>query len=111
MTDIHSLSLVALKQLARDHVPRIKSYYTMKRIELIQILSMKEFPEEMILAKKTIMELRKEARARGHKNVWRLRRNELMTLLYPRPKQDNENNHHTEKHDNPKSSDGEQVGV
>jgi len=95
------MSLVELKQTARDHKPPIKHYYIKSRLELIQILSMKEFPESFILEKKTIAELRKEAITRGHKNIWKLKKADLMDLLYPRANQYNQNNNHTEEHDYP----------
>ena len=111
MENIHSLSLAELKLLARDHNPPIKSYYTKKRLELIQILTMSEFPESMIIEKKTIHELRKEARAKGHLNVWKMRRPQLVELLYPSTNKNNQNNDHTQKHNNPKESEGENVRV
>lgn len=111
MTDIHSLSLVELKQLAKEHNPPIKYYYIKSRVELIQILSMEEFPERMRIEKKTILELRKEARARGYLNVWKMRRNELVELLYPSAEQDNQNDNHAKKHDNPQKRDSKEVGV
>lgn len=89
MEDIHSLSLVELKQLAKNHNPPIKYYYIKSRLELIQILTMNEFPEKMKLEKKTIHQLRKEARERGYLNVWKIRRPQLIELLYPSTKQDN----------------------
>lgn len=105
--DYHSMSLVELKQTARDHKPAIKHYYIKSRLELIQILSMKELPESFVLEKKTIAELRKEALARGHKNIWKLKKAELMDLLYPSANKHNQNNNHAEKHDYPKKSEGE----
>ena len=54
MDDIHSLSLVELKQRAKAHNPPIKYYYIKTRFELIQILTMKDFPEQMKIEKKTI---------------------------------------------------------
>jgi hypothetical protein len=44
---------------------------------------MKEFTPEMILAKKTISDLRAEARERKLPNFWKLRRAQLVELLYP----------------------------
>jgi hypothetical protein len=111
MIDVHSLSLVELKHLAKEHNPPIKYYYIKSRLELIQILSMDTFPESMLIEKKTIFELRKEARARGHLNVWKMRRSELVDLLYPSTKEDNQNDNHTKKHNNPKSGDSKEVGV
>jgi hypothetical protein len=79
--DYHKMSLVELKQAAKEHTPKIKQYYIKSRIELIQILSMTDFPTEMILEKKTISELRKEAQARKLPGIWKMRRSELMELL------------------------------
>ena len=104
--DYHSMSLVELKQAARDHKPSIKHYYMKSRVDLIQILSMKELPESFILQKKTIAELRKEAISRGYKHIWKLKKAELMELLYPRANKDNQNNNHTKEHDYPEKSEG-----
>lgn len=103
--DIHSLSIVELKQLARDHRPRIKQYYTKKRIDLIRLLSMKELPESFVIEKLTIHELRKQAIAEKIPKVWTLKRAELVELLYPRFHQNNQNDDGTEKHDYPNKSD------
>ena len=63
--DLHSLSLQELKKVARDHKPKIKHYYVKSRLELIQLLSLKELPQEYIIEKMTIEELRVEAKTRG----------------------------------------------
>lgn len=104
--DYHSLSLVELKQAARDHKPPIKHYYIKSRLELIQILSLKELPESFVLQKKTIAELRKEAIARGYKHIWKLKKAELMELLYPSSNKNNHNNNHAKEHDYPEKSEG-----
>lgn len=103
--DYHSMSLVKLKQAAKDHKPPIKYYYIKSRLELIQILSMKDFPESFILQKKTIAELRKEAIARGHKHIWKFKKAELMELLYPRSNKNYQYDNHAEEHDDPKKSE------
>lgn len=95
------MSLVELKQAARDHNPPIKQYYIKSRIELIKILTMKELPESFILEKKRIAELRKEAIDKGYKNIWKLRRAELMELLYPDTEKNDHDDNHAKKHDNP----------
>ena len=100
------MSLVELKQAARDHKPPIKFYYIKSRLELIQILCMKELPQSFVLEKKTIAELRKEALERGHTHIWKLKKAELMELLYPRAHQHHQNDNHTKKHDNPEESKG-----
>lgn len=111
MEDIHSLSLVELKHLAKIHNPPIKYYYIKSRLELIQILSMPEFTQEMKIEKRTIHQLRKEARDKGYLNVWKMRRPQLVELLYPSTNQNNKNDDHAQKHDNPKKSESEEVGV
>ncbi len=100
------MSLVELKQAARDHKPPIKFYYIKSRLELIQILCMKELPQSFVLEKKTIAELRKEALERGHKHIWKLKKAELMELLYPRAHQNYQNDNHTKKHDDPEEGKG-----
>ena len=96
------MSLVDLKQAARDHEPPIKQYYIKTRLELIQILSMKELPQSFILEKQTIAELRKEALEKGHKSIWKLKKAQLLELLYPSSQENDQNDDHTKKHDNPK---------
>lgn len=101
------MSLADLKKVARDHKPPIKQYYIKKRIELIRLLTMNELPDSFILEKKTIAELRKEAIEKGYKNIWKLRRSELMELLYPGTEQNDHDKDHTKKHDNPEGGKGE----
>lgn len=100
------MSLVELKQAARDHNPPIKQYYVKSRVELIKILSMKELPESFVLEKKTVSQLRKESIEKGHKHIWKLKKWELMELLYPRSHQNNQNDNHAKKHDNPEKGEG-----
>ena len=103
--DYHSMSLAELKQCAKNHSPKIKQYYIKSRVDLIRILSMNELPMEMIIEKKTIDELRNEARSRSLPNIWKLRRSELVDLLYPSSKQNNKNNDDGHKHDDPQESE------
>ena len=105
------MSLVELKQAAKNHVPKIKQYYVKSRLELIKLLSMKEFPIEMLISKKTIAELRKEAQERKLPNIWKLRRGELVELLYPSSEQNNQNHYGGEKHDDPQKGEGNNVRV
>jgi hypothetical protein len=105
--DYHSMSLVELKQAAKNHEPKIKQYYILKRHELIKLLTMKELPQSYILEKKKRSELIAEAKARGFEKFWNLKKSELLELLYPSLKQDNQNNDHAKKHDNPKHGEGE----
>ena len=116
-SDVHTLSLVDLKQLAKVHNPPIKYYYIKSRVELIQILT-SEFTEQMKVEKMTIHQLRKDAREKGHINVWKMRRPQLVELLFPSnprsdsgSEKDEKNNNHTEKHDNPEKSESKDVGV
>jgi hypothetical protein len=81
--DYHSMSLAELKQIARDRTPKIKKYYIIPRTKLIELLMMDKLPEEYIIEKKTIHELRKEAQGKNLPNIWNLKRSELMELLYP----------------------------
>jgi len=105
------MSLVELKQEAKNHVPKIKQYYIKSRIELIKLLSMTEFPEDMIICKKTIADLRKEAQERKLPNIWKLRRAELVNLLYPSPEQYDKNNNNRQKHYHPEKCEHEQIGI
>ncbi len=104
--EYHTMSLVDLKQAARDHTPPIKQYYIKSRLELIKLLSMKELPESYVLEKKTIAELRKESIQKGHKNIWKLKKAELMELLYPRSHQNNQDDNYAKKHDDPEKGEG-----
>lgn len=96
------MSLVELKQHAKNHTPKIKQYYIKKRNELIEILSKKDLPNSFILEKKKRSELIEEAKDKGFEKVWNLKRSELIDLLYPSPKQDGKDYNHAEKHDDPK---------
>jgi hypothetical protein len=103
--DYHSMSLVELKQAAKNHVPKIKQYYIKSRHELIEILTMKEFPEYMKLQKIKLDELRKTAQARGYKNIWKLRRIELLELLYPSTYKNHQNHNNGQKHNHPQKGE------
>jgi len=102
----HLLEYSELKQEAKDR--RIKKYYVMRKAELVYLLSMKQLPEKYIVEKKTIGELKSEARARGLPQIYLLHRQALVDLLYPHLRKadtEKKNEYHncTEKHDNPKS--------
>ena len=74
----------------------------MSRVELLNRLTMVNVPEAFIIEKMTIQDLRAEAKNRGHtKGVWRLVRTELIELLFPSSKQNNENDDSGKKHNNP----------
>lgn len=96
------MSLIQLKQCARDHVPKIKRYYIKTRRELIELLSMPVLPQSYIIEKKKLTELRKEAKERGFGDIWTFKRAELIELLYPSTEQNNQNHNHANKHDDPK---------
>lgn len=106
-SNVHSLSLVELKQLAKINNPPIKYYYIKSRLELIQILTLKAFPQEMMIEKMTIHQLKKQAQAKGMINVWKMNRRQLIEHLYPSTNENNDNNDHTEEHNNPKTSESE----
>jgi hypothetical protein len=78
---MESLSLVELKQIAKQR--RIKQYYILKRVQLIQLLSMAELPKSFIIEKMTINQLREEAKRKGVRGFWTLRREQLVELLFP----------------------------
>ena len=103
--DYSLMSLVELKQVAKNHIPKIKQYYVKSRSELISILSMEEFPETMKIEKMRIGELREIAKQQGHSNIWKMRRSELMELLYPSPQKHDQNDNRTQKHNNPQSGE------
>jgi hypothetical protein len=111
MPDYHSMSLIELKYAAKMHTPKIKQYYIKSRAELIRILTMGEFTQEMVVSKKTLAELRKEAQERKLPGIWKMRRAELVELLYPSSNQDNKNDNGGKEHDDPKESESENVGV
>ncbi len=104
--DLHTLSLVELKQKAKGR--RIKQYYIMKRHQLIHLLSLPELPQELVLEKLTILQLRDEAKARGIRGFWSLSRGELLELLHPSsplPKEKVEDSHNPDKQQTPCDSD------
>lgn len=110
--DLHSMSLVELKKLAKEHTPKIKYYYIKSRVELIQILSMKELPETFRIEKLTIAELRKEAQKRDlGVNIWNMRKKDLLELLYPSSQKQNKNDENSKEHNDPQKSDSEYIGV
>jgi hypothetical protein len=96
------MSLIELKKHAKNHTPKIKQYYIKKRHELIEILNMSKLPDSFINEKKKRSEYIEEAKARGFKKLYTLKKSELIELLYPSTKQDQKDNNHAEKHDDPK---------
>ena len=105
------MHLSELKKVARDHVPKIKGYYTMSKKQLVSILSTNVFTEDMIVEKKTLAELRIEAQEKKIPRLWKLKRAELVALLYPSSKQNHQNDNQGEKHDHPQQSECQNVGV
>ena len=101
------MSLVELKKVAQTR--SIKMYYTKKRAELIQLLSMKELPVSFVIEKLTIVELRDEAKAKGMRGFWKLSREQLVQLLYPLPA--NEQNDNTQANEQPQPDNTCDVGV
>jgi hypothetical protein len=111
--EYHRMSLTELKKVARD-LPKerkIKQYYIKSRHELIQLLTMPELPDTFRIEKLTLADLRKEAQEKGIPNLWKYRRNQLRDLLYPSPKEQNENNENGKEHDDPKKGESENVGI
>lgn len=76
-----ALSLVELKKLAKER-GSVKKYYMKSKAELIEILSSEVSLEERV-EKMNVASLRREAKDRGLKRFWKLKRNELVRLLYP----------------------------
>ena len=109
--DFKSMCLVDLKNAAKLHLPPIKYYYVKSRKELIDILSLPEMPQKMIKEKLRIQDLRTMAKARSIPNIWRMRRIELLELLYPDPQENDENDDDTEKHDAPEKGKRKDIGV
>lgn len=103
------MSLIELKHAAKGR--RIKQYYIMKRLQLIEILHLHELPFSMKLEKMTIHTLREEAGRRGIKGFWKLSRGALAALLYPMDQtaanQDDKDESHADKHDDPQQHNAE----
>lgn len=104
-----SMSLVELKQVAKTR--KIKMYYTMKRHDLIRLLSMPQLPESFVIEKRTIVQLRQEAKTKGLRGFWTLSRGELVALLYPTlTKHDDKSCHTHQEHGDPEPYDCKEVG-
>lgn len=101
--DYSAMSLLDLKRAAKGR--GIKLYYVRPKEELIQLLSMPELPLELRLQKKTIRELRREAKERNLSGFWGLSRGELLDLLYAdqqgSPDKNEKNKSHADEHDDP----------
>ena len=107
--DIHSLSIVELKRLAKQK--KIKQYYIKKRVGLISLLVLPELPEAYRVDKLTIRQLRVQAKEADVSQIYKLNRLQLVQVLYPDllrgPKQENEDDDGAEKHNDPKDRDPE----
>lgn len=107
--------LADLKLLAKTR--RIKLYYIKTKDELIELLKMPELPLAMKIEKMTIHQLRAEAKKRGMRGYFSLRRDALVTLLFPQdvdeatPNKNEEDQGETNKHHQPEEHDPEKVGV
>jgi len=107
MNTYASMSLVDLKKVAKTR--RIKMYYTKKRHELIRLLSLPELPDSYTIEKYTIVQLRQQAKERNIGGIWKLTREQLVSVLYPLPQQHDQNNHDAHEHDSPQTQDCNQV--
>jgi len=106
------MSFQELKIVAKNRRPRIKQYYIKSRVELIRLLSLNELPQAYLIEKKTIQELREEAKVRGFANgIWKMSRTELVELLYPSTNQDNQNDDSGKKHNHPQTGETNQIGI
>ena len=108
-----SMTFQDLKKVARDKSPPIKKYYQMNKSELIKMLCMEELPEDMIIAKMTIPELRQAIVKKEGKtiNLWKLSRSELITKLRLCSKKNNQDDNSRQEHNDPEESDPNQVGI
>lgn len=99
------MSIVELKCAARDR-RGIKGYHCMKKAELIAILSTEVLPPHLRYAKKTIKQLREEAKEAKIPYVLRFTKQELMDRLYPaadtchKDAKDNDSTHTHDPHNN-----------
>jgi hypothetical protein len=107
--------LADLKLLAKTR--RIKLYYIKTKDELIELLKMPELPLAMRIEKMTIHQLRAEAKKRGMTGYFSLRRDALVTLLFPQdvdeatPNKNEEDQGETNKHHQPEEHDTKEIGV
>lgn len=109
--DYHRLSFQELKLVAKDHRPRIKQYYIKSRLELLNLLTMKNLPDSYRIEKLTIQELRAEAKAKGVPGIWKMLRSDLLELLYPSSQKNNKNDDGGKEHDDPQESECDEVRV
>jgi hypothetical protein len=97
------MTLIELKQAAKGR--GIKMYYVKKHAELAYLLSLPELPMEMKIQKKTIRQLREEAKEKNLQGIWKYTRAELVELLYPSKKssadEDKQDHGDAKEHDDP----------
>jgi Rho termination factor, N-terminal domain. len=105
--DYTQMSLVELKQHAKER--KIKQYYVMKRLQLIQLLSMPDLPMSFKIEKMTIHQLRDEAKRKGIRGFWTLHRDELVELLYPTDGASQQENENRSQQQSPNNSKAEEV--
>lgn len=79
--DYASMSLIELKQLAKDK--QIKYYYMKPKTELVELLSLNDLPTYIKLQKITIKKLREEAKEKQVERIWAKSRQQLVEVLYP----------------------------
>ena len=104
------MSRVELNQAAKGR--GIKHYYIMTAAQLRQLLKMEELPLALRIEKMTIHELRDEAKRRGLRGFWTLRRERLVELLFQAPADENQKNEgDADKHNEPQQHDPKEVGV
>jgi len=103
--DYSTMSLIELKRTAKGR--GLKLYYILPKDELVRLLSLPELPLELRLQKKTIRQLRQEAKAKNLTGFWGLSRGELLALLYPNeqgaPNKNQKNQCDTDEHDDPQN--------
>jgi hypothetical protein len=111
--DYSTMSLLELKRAAKGR--GIKLYYVLPKEELIRLLALPELPLELRLQKKTIRQLRQEAKDKNLKGFWGLSRGELLELLYSDQQspanKDEKNKSNADEHDDPQEHYAKQVGI
>jgi hypothetical protein len=103
--DYSTMSLIELKRTAKGR--GLKLYYILPKDELVRLLSLPELPLELRLQKKTIRQLRQEAKAKNLTGFWGLSRGELLALLYPNEQgaanKNQKNQCDADEHDDPQN--------
>lgn len=107
-TAIENMSLVELKQLAKTK--KIKQYYIMSKMQLIELLMMEELPFKYRVEKMTITEMRAIAKQRGMRGFWALSKEQLCAKLFG-PHDQEKDNGKTCKHEDPENEHAKEVWV